>query len=599
MRSALRANPFSPRGARRAFPLEPYSRTEKVIAFCRALLATATFAVVVADAKEPSVGTELAVIVLLTYIVYSGLLFLVVRGEYIPQERLGRVALVADILWVTAIILVTEGSTSPFFLLHAFVILSVSLRWGLQATMGVTAVLAVLYPFSLWVESEWLGPNVFIFRRAYLFRPFYLLGLGCLIGYIGEYERRSKRKLGFLLELPALFRRDRPPGRGLARLMRRALDEFTAERAILTLRDPDSGRYVTWELRRQDGRTRLGLRITDTDPLPLSFARGSEGFLANDLRPGLASALCYDLLTGAVERRALAPPLPVVDGERVQAALATPVLIQHELRGHAVVLRETWRKFTRDDLEFLILLAGQAASGFENIRLSHKAEEVAVLEERGRIARDLHDGFIQSLAGIDLRLEACKVLLQRDPGRVPRALADLHQAVDRGYKEVRHYLNVLRAPRLPAADVWSQLESLARDFSSRERLRVHLTRPPHDPVLSSRAGYELTQIVREALHNAVRHGRATQAIVKIAARPSHLYLLVRDNGTGFVHANGSVDGDGFLAPQAAPWSIRERTEGLGGTLSVWTQPGCGAEVIVTIPTPGRTARPSTDRRMHA
>jgi len=140
---------------------------------------------------------------------------------------------------------------------------------------------------------------------------------------------------------------------------------------------------------------------------------------------------------------------------------------------------------------------------------------------------------------------------------------------------------------------------MARDFSVRERLRVHLSRPSEDCALAPRTGYELTQIVREALHNAVRHGRATRAIVKVAARPSHVYLVVRDNGHGFHNANGAVDADGFLATQAAPWSIRERSEALGGSLSVWTRPGCGAEIVLTIPTVGRAARQTVERRITA
>src|SRR5213075_267465 len=110
--------------------------------------------------------------------------------------------------------------------------------------------------------------------------------------------------------------------------------------------------------------------------------------------------------------------------------------------------------------------------------------------------------------------------------------------------------------------------------------------------------YELTQIVREALHNAVRHGRATQAVVKLAARPSHVYIVVRDNGRGFTNGNGSIDADGFLTPAAAPWSIRERAAALGGSLRVWTRPGRGAEITVTIPATGR-GRYGADRRMHA
>ena len=88
-----------------------------------------------------------------------------------------------------------------------------------------------------------------------------------------------------------------------------------------------------------------------------------------------------------------------------------PILIQRELRGRAMVLRKRRPKFAREDMEFLLLVVGQAAAAFEAARLQAKAEEVAVLEERARIARDLHDGFIQSLAGIDLRAEACLKML--------------------------------------------------------------------------------------------------------------------------------------------------------------------------------------------
>jgi two-component system sensor histidine kinase UhpB len=119
---------------------------------------------------------------------------------------------------------------------------------------------------------------------------------------------------------------------------------------------------------------------------------------------------------------------------------------------------------------------------------------------------------------------------------------------------------------------------------------VYLSRPPGDPGLPTSTAYELTQIVREALHNAARHGRATQAVVKLAARRSHVYLVVRDNGRGFTNGNGSIDADGFLAPAATPWSIRERAAALGGSLRVWTRADEGAEISLMIPISGGASR---------
>jgi signal transduction histidine kinase len=597
MRSVSRSLSLVPRGARRTAPLEAFSRTEKIIAFCRVLLALATIGVAIIDPKQPSFRPDLAYVVLYGYLAYSVVVFALVRGEHLRQEWVGRYSMVLDVGWISLITIFTEGGTSPFFLLHVFVISSVSVRWGFRATMVVTVVLALLYPIVFFLAGHVFGTDIG-FRRVHIFRPVYLLTLAYLIGYLGEYERRSKRKLGFMLELPAAFRRGRPPGRALTRLMRRALDHFAAERGLLVLRDPESGRFFTWDVARRGGRMRLGLRITEVDPFPLAFAADTEGLLVNDVRPGTGTALCYDVLTGAIQRKAIVPALALPDGCAAEAMIVAPVLIQRELRGHAVVIREARRKFTRDDLEFLLLLVGQAASGFETVRLQEKAEEFAVAEERGRIARDLHDGFIQSLAGIDLRVEACKLLLQRDPGRVPRELEELHQAVDRGYREVRHYLTVLREPRRQEQDLWTSLDRLAAEFSTRERLGVRIVRPPSDPALTPSTAHDLTQIVREALRNAVRHGHASQAVIKISCRPSHLSLVVHDNGSGFTNGHARVDEDGFLAPQAAPWSIRERTAALGGSLRVWTKPGRGAEITVTIPVAGR-GRYGADRRMHA
>jgi signal transduction histidine kinase len=598
MRPVARSLSLTNRGSRRTPALEAFSRTEKIIAFCRVLLGVATLVVVVVDPKQPSYRSDLAYMILTGYVAYSIGLFLFVRAEVLRHKRLGWYSLAIDVVWISLISVFTEGGTSPFFLLHVFVISCASVRWGLRATMLVTAVLVLLYPTTFYLASHAIGGDVGL-RRVHLFRPIYLLTLAYLIGYLGEHERRSKRKLGFMLELPAAFRRNRPPGRALSRLMRRTLQHFAAERGLLVLRDPESGRYFTWDLARRRSRMRLGLRITDVDPFPLAFAEDTDGMLVNDARPGTGTALCYNVLSGAIQRKAIVPRLALPEPGAAEAVLIAPVLIHRELRGHAIVIREARRKFTRDDLEFLLLLVGQAAAGFENVRLQEKTEEFAVIEERGRIARDLHDGFIQSLAGIDLRVEACKLLLQRDPARVPRELEELHQAVDRGYREVRQYLTVLRDPGQPAESLWMALDRLANEFSTRERLRVRVVRPARTPDVAPSTAHELTQIAREALSNAVRHGRASQAEIKISCRSSQLSLVINDNGSGFAARDAGADEDGFLTPQATPWSIRERTAALGGSLRVWTQPGRGAEITVTIPAADRGGRYGSVRRMQA
>ncbi|HWP65162.1 MAG TPA: GAF domain-containing sensor histidine kinase [Candidatus Limnocylindria bacterium] len=575
------ARPRAPR-----IPLRAFSRTEKVIAFCRMLLLAAASTIMLVDPKL--LWSPLGPFIVITFLLYGGfsiLVFALVRSERVRQENIARASVVVDVIAVTALTLLTDSGVSPFFLLHVFVISSVSVRWGLIATVQITVLLAALYPLVAFAASRVFDPTLFNFSRAHFFRPLYLLALGYLIGYLGEHERQSRRKLGFMLELLAAVRRRRPTGRTLTLLMRQLLRFLNAEHAHLTVLDPDSGRYFTWSVLRQPHEATVRLRITDEQPYRFVFAAATEGFLLNDVRPKRPSALCYDVVTGALTRRFITPPLELPAPD-IQAMLVSPILLQRRLQGYVIIGTTTKRRFTREDLEFLLVFVAQGAAGFETVRLQEKAEEVAVLEERARIARDLHDGFIQSLAAIDLRVEAAKVLVERTPERLPRALEELHQVVDRGYQDVRHYLTVLRNTSRPTEGFLTVLDRLAAEFSLRSRIRVLLSRPDRDPGLPPGLTHEITQIVRESLHNAVRHGQASQAVVKVGARPTHVYLVVRDNGRGYPGAGQRPDADGFLPRGAEPWSIRERVEAFGGELRVWTQSGQGTEVSLWLPLHG-------------
>ena len=572
------ARPRAPR-----IPLRAFSRTEKVVAFCRMLLLLAASTIMLVDPKPlwSPLGPYI-VITLLAYGAFSILVFALVRRERVRQESIARVSVAVDVVAITLLTLLTEGGVSPFFLLHVFLLSSVAVRWGLTATVWMTLLLATVYPLLAFAASRGIDPTLFNFTRAHLFRPLYLLAVGYLIGYLGEHERQTRRKLGFMLELLAAVRRRQPTGRTLTLLMRQLLRFLHAELAHLTVFDPDTGRYFTWSVIRQPRHHSVRLRITDEQPHRFEFAPPTEGFLVNDLRPKRPSALCYDVVTGTLTRRAMAAHLDSpVPG--VQALLVSPILLQRQLQGYVIVGTTTKRRFTREDLEFLLVFVAQGAAGFETVRLQEKAEEVAVLEERARIARDLHDGFIQSLAAIDLRVEAAKVLVERKPDRLPRALEELHQVVDRGYQDVRHYLTVLRNTSRPTEGFLTVLDRLAAEFSVRSRIRVVLSRPDADPALPPGLAHDLSQIIRESLHNAVRHGQASQAVVKVGSRSTHVYLIVRDNGKGYLGAGQAPDADGFLPRGAEPWSIRERVEALGGELRVWTQPGMGTEVSLWLP----------------
>lgn len=565
-----------------ATALQPFARTEHVIAFCRVLLALSTLALVVVDPTLPSYRRDIAYPVLLFYLTSSFVIFALVRGDYVRRERIAIFSTVGDVLWISVMTLFTERVASPFFLLNVFVILSVSIRWGLQVAGPTTLLLAVMYPAIIYV-GRLIDPLEFPFHRAQFLRPIYLIPIGYLVAYLGEHERRSKAKLAFMLALALPTRAGMRPGRTITRVMRRILQHFAAPYALVVLRDPETGHYFSWELRHDGRRTRMKLRITPQDPFPLTFLPKTDGMLVNQFDPEHRTGLCYDVVHRTVVRRTIPRDARLPEADTALSALIAPVIVQEgELRGRAYVIRTRGRRFTRDDLELLLLLVGQAANTLESRRLQAMAQSVAILEERARIARDLHDGFIQSLAGIDLRVASCKTWLQRDPSVLPQKLEELHRTVERGYKEVRHFLHVLRTTSRPPADFGDAVDRMAQQFTALEGLRVRVERPTAPLAVPDSTSYELMHIIREALNNALRHGHATDAVVDLRDGPSGIELTVRDNGRGF-NGNSIIDSDGFLATAQHPWSIRERSATLGGVLRVRSRPSEGVEVLLSLP----------------
>jgi signal transduction histidine kinase len=190
------------------------------------------------------------------------------------------------------------------------------------------------------------------------------------------------------------------------------------------------------------------------------------------------------------------------------------------------------------------------------------ATKSAVLEERRRIARDLHDGIAQELAFIARRA----VRMQEDGSEL------IHAAADRALAETRRTLAVLSRPLdEPFPDVLARAVDVAR---TRGTTPVHLEVDEH-LVLAADVREGLTMIAREAVSNAARHARATAIHVAVDQRTVHARLLVSDDGEGF-DANAPTQGYGLRI-------MRERAAAIGGHFGLVTEPGDGTIVEVTVP----------------
>jgi signal transduction histidine kinase len=232
--------------------------------------------------------------------------------------------------------------------------------------------------------------------------------------------------------------------------------------------------------------------------------------------------------------------------------------------------------YTGDDLELLELLAAHAAIALENTRLYQQAQTAAVLEERNRLARDLHDSVTQSLYSLTLLAEGWRRLAQR--GRLPdvdSALAELGEIAQQSLKEMRLLIFELRPPVLEQAGLLGALHQRLGAVERRAGVEARLIAEElvKVPPQVEQGLYHITQ---EALNNALKHARATTVTVFVRANGAWIEVEVTDNGCGFEpeRLNGQ-SGLGLI-------SMRERAEQLRGEVVIVSKPGEGTTVKVRV-----------------
>jgi PAS domain S-box-containing protein len=228
-----------------------------------------------------------------------------------------------------------------------------------------------------------------------------------------------------------------------------------------------------------------------------------------------------------------------------------------------------------DESVFLGAVADQTAVAVENARLFAAAQDTAALEERQRLARELHDSVSQALYGIILGTDAARTLLDRDPDRVPEPLEYVLSLAKAGLAEMRALIFELRPESLATEGLIAALEKQAALVQARHELAVHLTLcdEPDAPLEVKEAVYRIAQ---EALNNTVKHAQAERVELRLEQDADEILLEVRDDGGGFDPA-GSFPGHLGLK------SMRERVARLGGTLRIESAPGEGTRIRAQIP----------------
>ena len=232
--------------------------------------------------------------------------------------------------------------------------------------------------------------------------------------------------------------------------------------------------------------------------------------------------------------------------------------------------------FTEADQHVIEMLAAHAAIAIENAHLFERSRELSVIEERNRLARDLHDSVSQTLFSVGLTAEAAALLVDRDPAQAKVELRTLQGLARDALQEMRSLIFELRSAELEADGLVPTLrkhvEVLSRLRSAEVDLLVHGERR-----LALDVERELYRIAQEALNNALKHSQASKITLELEMRRRRVTLAVSDDGVGF-----DLNDPKIHSKRLGLTSMRERVEAIGGSLQIESQQGAGTSVKVEV-----------------
>jgi len=430
---------------------------------------------------------------------------------------------------------------------------------GIWNEEGVSVRITVTPP--IWETWWFLGSAVIVLAGA-LFTWYRLR--------VKSIETRS-RELEFLVderteeiehrtqELETLYRADEELYRSLhldkvlKTLVDLAMDMLKADKSSLLIWDENNEKLVVHTSRGFSPKT---LKI-------MSYAAGEGviGIVATSVEPVVVEDTQQD---PRVDQQ-------VMEIEGIRSSMYFPIEISGKVFGVFSADYIQPRAFGEDEQRLFTALAQRAASAIQNAQLYEQAQELAVVEERSRLARDLHDAVTQTLFSSSLIAEVLPRIWERDSEEGRRRLDELRELTRGALAEMRTLLLELRPAALDEADLGELLRQLSESITGRTRVPVQLeVTGDCDPTSDIKIAFY--RIAQEALNNVAKHAGASKVTVNLQCKSGKLELQIMDDGQGFKTEDVTAESLGLGI-------MRERAEAINAQLNIVSRPGVGTKIV--------------------
>jgi signal transduction histidine kinase len=507
---------------------------------------------------------------------YSAALLLWVASRSLPPSALIAIHM-ADMMWPTLIITVSHSLKLLFGAVYSFVLISAGFRWGFSEAVLTALAGGVIIE----VEGLLLGATaegIFEHGRL-LIRCGYMLVLGCLIGILGENEKERSAEAAVVTRMVHAARSTQS--------MRTALQAAFNE--LIGLFRPSHLSIAAQEL--ATDRVHLLQEPGSGDPVPLPYVKellGDDRLEA--LLPGLpetffcrrSSSGRWRLITpGERPRECELPRIPWL-AQQPGSLLGISAGFGSEWRLRLVLADARLGYAARKELRFARTLFERAAPAIYEIYLMRRLRARASALERARVARELHDGAIQSLISTEMRAGMLLRRAEREFPAIAGEIASLQELLREQVFDLRELMQQLKPVEIEPNRLIEHLSEVVERFRRETGTPVRFTVGDGEVSLLPHACREVLLILQEALVNIRKHAHAAEVLITFGMHDGDWQLDIQDNGTGFAF-EGTLEGTELMSSAKGPAIIKERVANLGGKLVIESKPSQGSHLMIKIP----------------
>jgi signal transduction histidine kinase len=565
-------------------------RIERALATARVIVALTSMVAVHVDPTDPAKYRHMAYLILVGYVAWSTVISAGLRWR--PANfYFVRLIHVGDVVWPSLLCLYTDGADSPFFTLYLFALLSAAFRWGIWETattalasvgvLGFESFMLVRGPIA-WrdLESGELEVNKFIIRCVYL------LLAGLMIGYLAESEKELRAENALINRMLSRIRVDYGLSASLSSVMTGVADVFRGERALMVARDINSGRVFLWQTNKEGTDTRAHVReIAATEAVRYLPSDSPPAFYMES--PGLSLAgVSFDALDRDGARvKGVAPPsseFPLADTHSI---LSMAFEFGQDWTGRMIVINPQLSRDREAELRFAQTVIRQVGPALYTVYLLRRLRTRAGAIERARVARELHDGAIQSLIAVEMQVDVLRRQAAGDSARLAAELARVQHLLQQEVINLRELMQQMRPVDMGPQQFLDYLADHVDRFRRDTGIHVRFVTDLQEVTLSPKVCRELARVVQEGLINIRKHSGARTALVRFASEDGRWTLMIDDDGKGF-DFSGRHNIAELDAIRRGPATIKERVRSIGGELVIQSNPGEGSRLEITLPKKG-------------